>query len=545
VATGGTPLAGEVNSSFTTPVIITTTTYYVSLSIGACETARVPVLAEVNSIPPAPATSSGSSCGDTSVVLQATGGSNGQYRWYTSPTGGSSLPGEINDTFSTPLLTSTTNYFVSLSNGLCESSRTLAVATIIPLPAKPAITASGATTFCAGSTVTLSTPVASGYLWSTSETTQQITVSGSGIFTVSIEDANGCVSPASDPVSISVNALPAKPPVVASGATTFCEGGSVVLSAPAGFSYAWSDGITTQQRTIIASGNYSVSTTDSNGCTSLSSDPLAIIVNSAPAKPVITPSGSTTLCSGQSITLSAPAGFSYLWSTGASTQHIVVTATGNYTVQVTDANSCTSVSSDALAVTISVCNLPPAISSTTAQIGLEGNLTINLTALLSDPDNNLDLATLRIVNQPASGALASINSNFELVINYQGVSFTGDDTITIEVCDDESECVQQQISIEVKGDIVVMNGLSPNGDNINDHLQLKYIELLESTRQNRVTIYNRWGDAVFETVNYDNKNNIFLGLNKNGRELPSGTYLYKIEFATGRPQQTGYLVIKR
>ncbi|MFZ6001642.1 MAG: gliding motility-associated C-terminal domain-containing protein, partial [Bacteroidota bacterium] len=66
-----------------------------------------------------------------------------------------------------------------------------------------------------------------------------------------------------------------------------------------------------------------------------------------------------------------------------------------------------------------------------------------------------------------------------------------------------------------------------------------------NAKQNRVTIYNRWGDEVFEIANYDNKERVFRGQNKNGNDLPSGTYLYKIEFTNNRPNQTGYLVIKR
>jgi gliding motility-associated-like protein len=152
---------------------------------------------------------------------------------------------------------------------------------------------------------------------------------------------------------------------------------------------------------------------------------------------------------------------------------------------------------------------------------------------------------LRIIEPPLSGAAASIDASGNLTINYAGISFSGQDRLTIEVCDSEGICVQQQLFIEVTGDILVMNGLSPNGDNANDFFQIKYIDALESTRQNRVTIFNRWGDAVFETTNYNNRDNVFTGQNQNGNELPSGTYLYRIEFSGGRSPLTGYLVLKR
>src|SRR5687767_10336439 len=53
------------------------------------------------------------------------------------------------------------------------------------------------------------------------------------------------------------------------------------------------------------------------------------------AVPTITASGPTTFCAPGSVTLTASAGDSYLWSTGATTQSIVVTQSGSYSVQVT------------------------------------------------------------------------------------------------------------------------------------------------------------------------------------------------------------------
>ena len=74
---------------------------------------------------------------------------------------------------------------------------------------------------------------------------------------------------------------------------------------------------------------------------------------------------------------------------------------------------------------------------------------------------------------------------------------------------------------------------------------IENIELLPETRENKVSIYNRWCSQVSEVANYNNDNNVFKGLNLNGGELPSGTYFYKIEFNNGQPTKTGYLVLKR
>src|SRR5205085_6520684 len=121
--------------------------------------------------------------------------------------------------------------------------------------------------------------------------------------------------------SVTVNATPARPSMSASGATTFCEGGSVTLTAPAGYSYAWSNGATSQSIVVTSAGNYSVTVANANGC-SATSDATSVVINAAPSTPVINASGTTIFCEGGSVTLTAPAGFTYAWSNGATTQSI-------------------------------------------------------------------------------------------------------------------------------------------------------------------------------------------------------------------------------
>jgi gliding motility-associated-like protein len=89
-------------------------------------------------------------------------------------------------------------------------------------------------------------------------------------------------------------------------------------------------------------------------------------------------------------------------------------------------------------------------------------------------------------------------------------------------------------------EVIVYNAVSPNNDLKNEYLRIDNIDLTD----NEVLIYNRWGDLVFETTNYNNDDRAFRGRDKNGNELPSGTYFYKIEFSN-RPAVNGYLQIKR
>jgi hypothetical protein len=101
-----------------------------------------------------------------------------------------------------------------------------------------------------------------------------------------------------------------------------------------------------------------------------------VTVNDNPATPTVTASGPTTFCSGGSVTLTAPAGFSsYLWSNGAITPSINVTSTGNYSVTVRNASGCSAISA-ARSVTVN-----PATSIATQPQG--ASIPKNTTATLS------------------------------------------------------------------------------------------------------------------------------------------------------------------
>ncbi|UUV22335.1 gliding motility-associated C-terminal domain-containing protein [Paenimyroides aestuarii] len=87
------------------------------------------------------------------------------------------------------------------------------------------------------------------------------------------------------------------------------------------------------------------------------------------------------------------------------------------------------------------------------------------------------------------------------------------------------------------GDVVVYNGVSPDGDGINDYL---IIDNIEHFPDNQVILYNRWGRKVYETKNYNSKNNVFVGIAEGngivggGEKLPIGTYYYVVEYLYNR-----------
>lgn len=91
-------------------------------------------------------------------------------------------------------------------------------------------------------------------------------------------------------------------------------------------------------------------------------------------------------------------------------------------------------------------------------------------------------------------------------------------------------------------DIVVYNAVSANGDGQNDFMRIEHIT---HYLPNKLTVYNRWGDRVFEIRNYDNETNVFRGrANVNGdSELVSGTYFYVLEIP-GREPVRGFVTVK-
>ncbi|MBI4931182.1 MAG: T9SS type A sorting domain-containing protein, partial [Bacteroidetes bacterium] len=121
-----------------------------------------------------------------------------------------------------------------------------------------------------------------------------------------------------------------------------------------GDTYLWSDASTDQTLTAFSTGTYSVVVTDANGCTG--SDAADITINTPPTVNLgadVTQCGGTVLLDDGN-----PGPFYHLWNTGATTQTIIVTTTGTYSVVVTDANGCTG--SDEADVTI---NSAPVISA--------------------------------------------------------------------------------------------------------------------------------------------------------------------------------------
>jgi gliding motility-associated-like protein len=163
--------------------------------------------------------------------------------------------------------------------------------------------------------------------------------------------------------SLSINGTPATPVVVASGPINFCIGDNVTLTAPAGpgLTYRWSDGSTTQAITVNRAASFRVAVTSAAGCTSDSSIAVVTGVTDPGPAPVVTVTGSTIICIGDSVILEGPAGATYIWSTGATTRRIVARTAGDYSLR-TIVGTCTTAASNLVTVTPAVVPAAPAIT---------------------------------------------------------------------------------------------------------------------------------------------------------------------------------------
>ncbi len=91
-------------------------------------------------------------------------------------------------------------------------------------------------------------------------------------------------------------------------------------------------------------------------------------------------------------------------------------------------------------------------------------------------------------------------------------------------------------------DILVYNAVSPNEDGKNEFMR---IDNIEQYPNNIVTIFNRWGDKVYEITGYDNSQKNFRGeSNVSGARLSAGTYYYTVDLSNGSAKKTGYLVVR-
>ncbi|MCP4309770.1 MAG: T9SS type A sorting domain-containing protein, partial [Bacteroidetes bacterium] len=255
--------------------------------------------------------SSLSGCDGESIQLDAGSGFE-SYLWNT---------GQTSQTIS---VTASETYSVTVADEHGEEASDNVVVTFHNLPE---IYLGADRSICQGESVQLDAGDGfSSYSWSTGEVTRSISVTTAGTFGVTVSDG---LCSGSDQVSVQVRSLP----IVSLGPDiAVCDGESVTLNAGPGFDvYDWNTEESSASISVSSPGSYSVWVTD-NGC--LANDIIEVAFIDLPEVEI---GSEISACEGESVMLNAGAGFeAYAWSTGESTQSVLVTSSATYAITVSN-----------------------------------------------------------------------------------------------------------------------------------------------------------------------------------------------------------------
>ncbi|MFT4152802.1 PKD domain-containing protein [Parafilimonas sp.] len=335
---------------------------------------------------------------------------------------------------------------------------------------------------------------------------------------LTVTDENGCTSSKTQQVQVYTT-----PTITGGNDTLVCAGQSVVLTAGGASTYTWkTDGASicdscTVSPTVIpdTTANYYVTGTTSEGCAA--SDTLLIAVQQK--EQVSIQPGDTAICAQDSLQLNASGTENYSWfpSTGLSSAAIAnpvasPAATTSYSVAGSDSNHCFF---DTATINITVNARPSVdIADTEVTLPVGSTQTLQSTSSADVVDWQWTPQTgLSCYNCPAPVAtMGSPVTYFLTVYNAAGCSST-DSVKMIPVCTDNF--------------VYIPNAFTPNNDGLNDYF---YPNAKIPITVKYMTVFNRWGEKVFEKNNFLS-NTATLGWNGKSRSLKQtfGTYVYMMQ----------------
>lgn len=350
---GGQPLAGSLGSSLT---VSQTGSYSVRITNSTgCERTSSPFSIVVNARPNIPQLipqSNTTFCQGGQVIIQSSESTGNQ--WLRN---GNPIVGANTDSLTA---TQTGSYSVVVTNSAgCSSTSASLGIQVNPLPDVPQITSSGPLSFCAGNQVTLRSSAPTGNQWLLNGQpiagglADSLEVSIGGSYGLRVTNSNGCQQ-IGVPVAVTVKSLPSIPTINASS-TSICNGQQAWLVSSPAASYLWlSNGqpianATNDSLEVTNSGQYSVTVTNAEGCSSTSAM-VAVVVHPLPSIPVVTAGGATTLCAGQKVALFSSVSSGNQWwrngspIAGAITDSLQADQAGSYQVEVTSAQGCKAIS---------------------------------------------------------------------------------------------------------------------------------------------------------------------------------------------------------
>jgi gliding motility-associated-like protein len=511
--TGGTVLG--TGTSFTTPNITSTTTYYVDANVSGCTTqTRTAITATVTISPTITSTAAANRCDSGSVTLGAVA-SAGTINWYDAPTGGTLLG--TGTAFTTPNITSTTTYYVdATASGCTTPTRTAVLATI---NITPIITSTAPAIHCDSGTVTLGAVASAGTInWydlpiggtllgtGTSFTTPNLT-STTTYYVEAI--ASGCTTPTRIPITATINTTPS---ITSTTPAFLCDSGTATLAATASAgTINWYDlqtggtllgtGTSFTSPNITSTTNYYAEATAS-GCAS----PRLKVV--ATVYPILKINEEVLLCQSETVTLDASIpGMSYLWSpNGETSQTIIASNIGDYSVTISSPlANCDSKKN------FKVIEHPePKIKEIVVD---ENSITIEL----SNPENYYEFSI--------DGELFTASNQFSRIPSGQYTAFVRE----------KNGCnlIEQDFSI-----FSIAKYFTPNNDGFNDVWEIKE---MKNYPNSRVAIFNRYG-KLLKQLNYRSSgwNGTF-----NGLELPADDYWYVLKLEDSKPEIKGHFTLKR
>jgi hypothetical protein len=308
------------NGATTTSITVATAGIYtVTQTVSGCTSAAGSGIAAPLSSPAAPSVTVGNNCG--SSVLTASGYS-GSLLWNTGET--------------TPSITVTTGATYSVIQTVNGCTSVTGSGTAVPkaIPSAPNVSV---VNNC-GSSVLTASGFTGSLSWSNGATTNPITVTTAGIYTVT-QTVNGCISASGNGTATPLSSSVATPAV---DVVNNCDISVLTASGFTG-SLSWSNGATTPSITVTSAGTYTVTQTVS-GCTSPAGSGTATPVNTTIAAPAVAVANN---CGNSVLTASGFTG-TLLWSNAATTNPITVTTAGIYTVTQT-INGCTGPSGSGVA----------------------------------------------------------------------------------------------------------------------------------------------------------------------------------------------------
>jgi hypothetical protein len=249
------------------------------------------------------------------------------------------------------------------------------------------------------------------------------TFTTSGTYTVTIDGIGSCDTIYT--LNLTIENLAIAPTISASGATTFCQGGSVLLSG--NNNGVWNNNSNLSSISVASAGDYFVLA--SNTCGTDTSNIITISIDPLPQPSAITALGSIVFCDGDSVILNGNTGG--VWNTNQTSSNLTVYTTGSY--YVTNQNNCGSVNSNIIDVianplpnsNVSLSGITLIASNTTASYQwIDCNSLTNIAGATNQnytPINNGDYAVIVTQNACADTSICTNVIVTEVLINTSNV----------------------------------------------------------------------------------------------------------------------------